>query len=597
MKSLSHLFLPAMILLAQTAFSNYNTNHSTSFYTINNLQVDIDDEFARFIAQNDNPPYKSTASLTDSIETFEMPFELKIRFLWFLSSTPQKQTEAEMFPEANPSGGLANGYNRAWLAWYIIDPLFYEQTGNLRPPNIDMNELSDNFVRQVLEMEVSHCKDNTNGVPIDLHTLDLVFYPSERGPYNFDVEGIPGISAGIEEDGSLRNPETRWGGIMRKFELTDFETINVQYIKFWLMDPFTNGQTTGGDIYFNLGDISEDVLRDSRKAYETGLPTSAMPVNVDVTVWGRVPTLPASFDNFSNIGGSRAFQDVGLDGLRDEDELTFFDEAYLQKLEQRYGANSGAFTKALTDPSNDNFHYFRGSDYDNDPIYSSVLERYKRFSGTDGNSPTDEQNPEPYPVSATSIPDAEDINRDNVLNETENYFQYKISLDPNNMQVGAGYISDVYHAQGIPLPNGNIGEVKWYQFKIPIHEYSKIVGDIQDFKSIRFMRIFLKSFYEPTVLRFATLELVRIVENPDNFEMVIFPNPAKSFIKVDFPEPIFKKLEIRLIDVMGNTMYEEFYPLSIYKQIYIDISMLKPGVYVFMLSTSTRQIVRKVVFK
>jgi cell surface protein SprA len=475
-------------------------------------RVTIDGEFAHFIPGHPKVIGRTGTTYIDDFEGSKSTIDLKNMVFWSLASTPQKQTESAMFPEAASGTGLSDGFNRAKLAWYIIDPLFYDQTGSLRPPNINLDELSNNMVRQVLETEVFPNKDVPNGIPTNIPILNLAFYPEERGPYNYDTEGLPGISAGINADGTLRNPESRWGGIMRRIESTDFEATNVEYIEFWMMDPFTNGQTTGGDLYFNLGDISEDVLRDSRKVFEHGLPTSDDPEEIaeltDETIWGRVPRLQALVDNFSNIAGSREFQDVGLDGLRTEDEIDFHSD-YLESIEALYGQNSFAYQQALADPSNDDYHYFRGADYDNDPQYASILERYKRFNGTEGNSPTDAQNPEAYPTSATNIPDGEDINRDNTLNETERYFQYKITLDPNAMQVGSNYIADVYDAKGIRLPNGQVGEVKWYQFKIPVQDPDKIVGGIQDFQSIRFMRMFMKGFQEPTILRFATLELVR----------------------------------------------------------------------------------------
>jgi cell surface protein SprA len=475
-------------------------------------RVSIDGEFAHFIPGHPKVIGRTGTTYIDDFEGSKSTIDLKNMAFWFLASTPQKQTESALFPEAASNTGLAVGYNRAKLAWYIIDPIFYDETGSLRPPNINLDELSSNLVRQVLETEVFPNRDVPNGIPTNINILNLAFYPSERGPYNFDVEGIPGISAGIDADGNLNDPQSRWGGIMRKIESTDFEATNVEYIEFWMMDPFTEGQTTGGDLYFNLGDISEDVLRDSRKTFEHGLPTSDDPEEIaeltDETIWGRVPRLQALVDNFSNIAGSRQFQDVGLDGLRDEDERAFH-SAYLESLEAQFGQNSFAYQQALADPSNDNYRYFRGSDFDNDPQFASILERYKQFNGTDGNSPTEDQNPEVYPISATNIPDGEDINRDNTLNETERYFQYKVALDPNNMEVGSNYITDVYDAKGIRLPNGQVGEVKWYQFKIPVRDPDKIVGGIQDFQSIRFMRMFMKGFQDPTVLRFATLELVR----------------------------------------------------------------------------------------
>jgi cell surface protein SprA len=472
-------------------------------------RVTIDGEFAHFIPGHSKVIGKTGASYIDDFEASKSTIDLKNMVFWRLASTPQKQETAGMFPEAAPNTGRAYGFNRARFAWYIIDPLFYDETGSLRPGNVDLNELSSHLVRQVLETEVFPNKDVPNGIPTNIPILNLAFYPSVRGPYNYDVEGVPGISAGIEPDGSLNNPKSRWGGIMRRIESTNFDATNVEYLEFWLMDPFTADETNSGTLYFNLGDISEDILRDGRKSFEHGLPTSEDVENVDTTIWGRVPSIQALVDNFSNEPGSRQFQDVGFDGLGDEDERSFFDSVFLQPLANLYGTNSEAYQKAFQDPSSDNYHYFRGSNLDSDPDFSSILERYKRYNGTEGNSPTDDINPEGYPTSATSIPDAEDINRDNTLSETERYFQYRVQLDANSMEVGQNYITDIHTAQGIRLPNGQIGEVKWYQFKIPIRDPEKIVGGIQDFQSIRFMRMFMKDFERPMVLRFATLELVR----------------------------------------------------------------------------------------
>ena len=265
----------------------------------------------------------------------------------------------------------------------------------------------------------------------------------------------------------------------------------------------------GGDLYFNLGDVSEDILRDGRKSYENGLPTSAEIKNVDTTIWGRVPTLQALVNAFDNDIAARPFQDVGYDGLSDEDERSFFNDNYLQVIANQYSTASEAYLNAFNDPSADNYHFFRGADYDADPKYGSIVERYKMYNGAEGNSPATEQSNEEFQTQATTLPNVEDINRDNTLNEQERYFQYKVNLVPEKMNVGENYITDIYTASDIPLENGKRGTVKWYQFKIPVQSPDVVVGNIQDFKSIRFIRMFLKDFEEEVVLRFATLELVR----------------------------------------------------------------------------------------
>ncbi|MCD6091882.1 MAG: cell surface protein SprA, partial [Bacteroidales bacterium] len=472
--------------------------------------ITFNGEFAHFLPGHSRAIGASGTSYIDDFEGTKSTIDLKMVSRWAMASTPQGQTQAGMFPEAGIGSGLLYGMNRAKIAWYIIDPLFYDQ-GNLRPANITAQELSKDPVRQVLEKEVFPAKETPNGYPSNIPVFNLAFYPEERGVYNYDVDGVSGISSGIDAYGHLKQPATRWGGIMRQIETSDFEATNIEYIEFWMMDPFgEDPDSRGGQLYFNLGDVSEDILRDSRKAYENGLPISEVVKDVDSTIWGRVPVLQSLVDAFDNQPASRPFQDVGFDGLSDDAERNFFQEVYLNKINTRYGVSSQAFTQANADPSADNFHYFRGTDYDENDQYSSILERYKKYNGPEGNSPASEFSNEAYPTMATTLPDVEDINRDNTLSESERYYQYVIDLHPDNMEIGKNFITDIREGNGSSeKENGDPIHTKWYQFKVPVRSPSKVVGAINDFKSIRFMRMFMKGFEQPKVLRFATLELVR----------------------------------------------------------------------------------------
>lgn len=477
-------------------------------------KVTVDGEFAQFIPGHSNAIGATGTSYIDDFEGAKSTIDLKNISSWFLATTPQLQPG--LFPEGIPnasSNPLASGMNRAKLAWYIIDPLFYDRSGTYRPPNVDQNEVSKNSSRQVLETEVFPNKDIPNGQPLNIPVFNLAFYPQEVGPYNYNAEPMFNPpAAGIDEDGFLKEPDTRWGGIMRRIESSDFEAANIEYIEFWVMDPFSEEgyENASGELYINLGEISEDILNDGRKSYENGLPSSQVVENVDTTAWGRVPQLQALVESFSNAAGSRPYQDVGYDGLSTDDEQSFYSLNYLRVIEDQYTQNSNAYQKAINDPSSDNYHYFRGSDYDQEAIYSSVTERYKYFNNPEGNSPTDADNPESYPTSATNVPNIEDINRDNTLSESERYFQYKIEFSPEKMVVGQNYITDIQVATNVRLANGDVEpEVKWYQFKVPVKNPEKIVGSISDFRSIRFMRMFMKEWNQPIVLRFATFELVR----------------------------------------------------------------------------------------
>jgi cell surface protein SprA len=459
-------------------------------------------EFAHLVPGHSKAITSEGAVYIDDFEASEISLDLRAFNAWSLSSVPQGQDN--LFPEASLSKDIRSGFNRALMAWYVIDPLFL-RNGSTTPDHIraDPDMQSSHFVREIYETEIFPYKESASGIPTNISVLNVAFYPAERGPYNFDV--LPGsYSAGLSADGLLNSPRTRWGGMMRELLTNDFESANIQYLKFWVMDPFVeNPDHEGGDLYFNLGNISEDILRDSRKQFENGLPTSPLVVNVDTTVWGRVPNVQAVVQAFDNNIESRQYQDVGLDGLSNDDEVTFFD-SYLQAV--GVVVSPEVLDKIFEDPSNDDFHYFRGSDYD--LLRLGILERYKKFNGTDGNSPTSEMSTESYPTSGSTLPDMEDINRDNTLSETESYYQYHVSLRPEDMIVGRNFIVDELEYTAT-FANGEKSPVKWYQFKIPVTDYERIVGSIRDFKSIRFLRMFMRNFDEEIIMRFARLELVR----------------------------------------------------------------------------------------
>ena len=472
-------------------------------------KINFDGEFARFIPGLSKSASEKGTSYIDDFEGAKSTIDLRMYNNWHLASTPQNQHS--LFPEAGADTGLDYGKNRAKLAWYTIDHnVFYDRNTTIRPKNITVDELSKHSVRQVLETEIFPNKDIQAGTPTNINVLNVAYYPEERGPYNYDV--VPGpYSFGLNEDGKLNNPASRWGGMMRKMETTDFEATNIEYIEFWLMDPFAEEEYANnpGKLYFNLGDISEDVLRDGRKFYENGMPENENVVNVDTTIWGRVPVMQDLVGTFSTNPNAREFQDIGFDGLRDEDERSFFNESYLAPIMDYYGEGSQAYQNAHADPSGDDYHYFRSLEWNDDELHSSILERYKNYNGVEGNSPSESQRVESYPTSNTTLPDGEDINNDNTLSESERYYQYEIELDPSKMVVGQNHIADIFEASNISLANGQKTSVKWYQFRIPIKQPDKVVGHIEDYTSIRFMRMFLRDFQRPIVLRFATLNLVK----------------------------------------------------------------------------------------
>jgi len=468
--------------------------------------ITVTAEAAKLFPGNSKAIGKSGVAYIDDFEGSQTVIDIRSANAWHLASTPEGQED--LFPEGNTTGDLAYGYNRSRLAWYTIDPLFFRNDSRTPSHIRNSNSQSNNFSREIMETEVFPNKDPDPGLINNLPTLDLAFYPKERGPYNYETAGSQ-FSSGLNTDGSMKDPQSRWGGIMRAIQSSDFEASNVEYIQFWIMDPFNpqdgNPNHAGGQLYFNIGSVSEDILKDSRKSFENGFPVDGSTTNTTTTIWGRVPTVQSVVNAFDNNPNSRRFQDIGLDGLSDADERIYH-KAYLDSLQSIL--NAQAFAQFNNDPSNDNYHYYRGRDYDSREL--SILERYKMFNGHEGNSPTAEQSPESYPTAATTLPDAEDINRNFNLDKTEAYYQYKVQLSPDMLQpgnVGANYITDV--VQATQNVNGKTKEVNWYQFKIPIRNPERVVGNIRDFKSIRFMRMFLKGFDEEVVVRFARLGLVR----------------------------------------------------------------------------------------
>ncbi len=460
--------------------------------------ISFSGEFAQLLAGQSHGT-QDDASYIDDFEDTKNTIDVSTPTSWIISSVPT------MFPESKDKTSLASGYNRARLAWYTIDPLFTRRSSSLTPSHIksDLNQLSNHYVREVPVRELfpKRNQNSYSGATSMLSVLNLAFYPSERGPYNFSTD--------LAYDGTLNNPENHWGGMMRKLDTNDFEAANIEYVEFWMLDPFIysrrdgNASDFGGDFYLNLGEVSEDILRDGKKFYESGMPVDGSNSFVK-TQWGKIPTQATVTYSFASAKGARALQDVGFNGLNDQEEQTF--ETYQTFLKTIEGKISkAAYDSIWADPAGDNYHYFRGSDLDR--MEAPILLRYKYINNPQGNSPDNDSRTEGYDTSYKTTPDVEDINQDYTLNEYEKYYQYRISIRPEDLVVGQNYIVDKREVSP-KLRNGETDHVTWYQFRIPLNDYEQRVGGISDFTSIRFMRMFLAGFKKPIVLRFGNLDLV-----------------------------------------------------------------------------------------
>ena len=456
-------------------------------------QISFTGEFAQLIAGKAHGT-QDNASYLDDFENTKNALDVSTATSWVMSSVPT------MFKEYNDKTSLKSGYNRALLSWYTIDKLFTSRNYSQTPGHIksDLNQLSNHYVREVYVDELFPNRDQntysgaTNTQPI----LNLAYYPAERGAYNFDPN--------LNSDGTLPNPSQRWGGMMRKLDTNDFEAANIEYIEFWMLDPFIYSREEGtarqhsGDLFINLGEVSEDVLRDGKKFYESGMPVDGSQ-SFTTTQWGKIPTQSTVTYAFATTNGSRQLQDVGYNGLNDQEESQF--DTYQDFLNSvKANVTGAALDSILADPANDNYHFYRGSDFDQ--MEASILHRYKRINLPQGNSPDNDMRNENYDTSYKTLPDVEDINQDYTLNEYEKYFQYRVAIHPDSLVVGENFIVDKRETTRT-LRNGNRETVNWYQFRIPIREFTSRVGNITDFTSIRFMRMFLTGFERPVVLRYS----------------------------------------------------------------------------------------------
>lgn len=464
-------------------------------------------EFAQLIPGTSNRVNGESTSYIDDFEGTVTPFSLGNVQSWRLGATPK--TDDNRFDLSNQTPDrLGANYRRAKIAWYTVDNVFYRSTGRSRPENILPEDLENHYVRSIGQNEV--IKRDAQQIIVNEPTLDIAYYPAEPGMYNYNPN--------LNTDGSLPEPEKNFGAITRAItNEVDFDKTNIEYVEVWVMDPFvnlTNGNpgnprgliddginppkanTTGGRLIFNLGSMSEDVMRDERHAFEQGLPTDGS-TDADAVVtneWGRVTRQPYLNPAFDNSTDARANQDVGLDGVKSSDEQVFFAN-YLNSL----NLSPEARQRILEDPSGDNFRYYLGDEYD--AADAKILERYKRFNGMEGNSPVSSGNAL-FTPSNSNLPDNEDLNRDNTLADLEEYYEYGIDIKPGAFQVGRNNIVDKVSN------NVNGDNVDWYLFRIPIRKPDRVQGNINGFKSIRYLRTYLTEFTEPIVLRMVNFRLI-----------------------------------------------------------------------------------------
>ena len=454
-----------------------------------------------------NSGYEEIATVyVDDFEGSETNIDIKDTFSWNLSSVPENVNGSDF-----GINDLRLGHYRAKLAWYNIDPIFYTRQ---RPSGIDNNELSKNETRRIFIEEIFPQQDLIEGQSRIQNTLDLSYYPEEKGPYNNNSNTT-----------FSQSPKKNWAGITRKINSTNFEQANVEFVQFWLLDTFEDNisnENELGTLVFNLGSISEDILKDGKKLYENGLPTLNSQQITNNSNWGVSPVTQSLVYSFDSDTNNRSVQDLGYDGMNDQDEL------------EKY------FNGQTSDPAGDNYQYYLNAN-------GGILDRYKNYNGTQGNSPISVTN---SVRGSTTIPDNEDANQDNTMNTIDSYFEYSVPIR-KNMDVGNHpFISDVRDNVKVDLPNGQSKITRWIQFKIPVFKqfynsskyspFFKSINGIDNMRSIRFMRIFLKDFSNPVTLRFGTLDLVRTdwkrYSKNLNKENITYPNTSFEIGSVNILE-------------------------------------------------------------
>ena len=467
----------------------------------------------------------------DDFESTRTNIDLRFPFTsWALASTPYRDVHDKIlttYDEASLADSIDYNKRRARIAWYTIEPTLQDRNSSNNPLSSNLAALSDPRVRQVFTNELFPNK-TTNITDVQLPTFDLTYFPKDRGPYNYNFKDL-------NSKGKFGNPAEKWGGIMRALDQTDFETNVIEYVEFWVQNPFIKSPATSGQLVLNLGNVSEDILKDGRRFYENGMPTPNIPASVDSSTWGRVPTNPIQVTNaFSNNPDDRKFQDIGFDGLDDAGERLQRKEVIDQI------SNPLVKQQFFNDPSADNYKWYRDDSYT--ATNAGILDRYKYFNNPQGNSPV--AGTSVFSSAATMLPDNEDLNRDNTLNESESYWEYVIDLKKGNLGVGSNYITDTKQVP-VTYADGTQHSEDWYLFRIPIRDpKKKSIGGISDFRSIRFIRMYMTGFEDSITMRFAKLDLVRNqwrqyaneIDGSGNYKTVASDNTSVNTLAVSIEQ-------------------------------------------------------------
>ena len=445
-------------------------------------------------------------SYVDDFEGFENLLTLMRPGAWLLSSAPVLGAPVD---EGDGTSVELSNDTRSALGWYALTDHALRELGAPADPAVSL----------VSPQAVFPNRQTTSQERI-LTTLDLYFTPHERGPYNYNTD----------LGGFLDRPQSAWGGITQRLSEgnTDFTSKNIEFVEF-VFQPFPDGTDANPDarLIIDLGRISEEVIPDNKLNTEDGLSTTESgPV-------GRLARLSTGQQNqaINPINaGDRITEDLGLDGLASFPDNKFEREGGLgtEQLKFKDFLDALATTssmrfpqqlarereKAKRDPSGDDYHYFLDQTYFGNALFypggASVQQRFTHFfAGHELNSY--EGYKKLSDATATTgnsrSPDTEDFNLNSASDTDNSYYQYELPLSLATLdELAHPDRTDDYVINEIETRSG--AGTGWYLVRIPIKDFTRQVGSIQDFTLIESIRIWTTGHTAPITLRFATLELV-----------------------------------------------------------------------------------------
>ena len=378
---------------------------------------------------------------------------------------------------------------RAQFSWYTVPRAVQELTGE--NPG-DFPETRPISVQDVFpNRDVERGEDR-------IQTLDIHYNPHDRGPYNYNHD-LRNLLENRRDD--------MWGGMTTTLASgqDNFRRDNIEFLEFWVQPLLPEGregrpadiEDYDGKIYIDVGSVNEDVVASGVLNTEDGLERAR---RLEVGPEGRSyigrprPDLTGQFST-----ETIELENIGLDGASSDpdaensEQVLFAD--FIERMEEQYSEDSEMLEQIRNDPSNDNFVYFEESAVDDLPL----PERFHRMNGYyEGNAlSTGDRRP------VTNRPNTEGLLNPARLNTEDSHFQYEIDLNPadsTSLSIGENFIVDKIDG---PNPAD-----RWYLVRVPLSEYERNIGDIDDLERVSHIRMWMSGYEQEFTMRFASMELV-----------------------------------------------------------------------------------------